>query len=54
VLKGNVLSLTLQTYGCRVIQKALEVIDQEDQTMVAGVCHCLPAWSSVPKGGGVG
>ncbi|GER35187.1 pumilio domain-containing protein [Striga asiatica] len=35
-LIGHVLPLTLQMYGCRVIQKALEVIDVEMQTkMVA-------------------
>ena len=41
VVKGNVLALTLQTYGCRVIQKALEVIDEEDQTMVACMTDCV-------------
>ena len=30
-IKGNVLSLALQMYGCRVIQKALEAIDGDEQ-----------------------
>ena len=29
-LKGNMLSLCLQMYGCRVIQKAMECLDYED------------------------
>lgn len=31
VLKDNILSLSLQMYGCRVIQKALESIDPDQQ-----------------------
>jgi pumilio RNA-binding family len=30
-LEGRVLSLSLQMYGCRVIQKALEVLDSDGQ-----------------------
>lgn len=30
-IKGNVLNLALQMYGCRVIQKALESIDSAQQ-----------------------
>ncbi|GER48954.1 pumilio domain-containing protein [Striga asiatica] len=33
-LIGHVLPLTLQMYGCRVIQKALEVVDTELQTKI--------------------
>ncbi|KAK9127063.1 hypothetical protein Syun_015860 [Stephania yunnanensis] len=31
VLTGNVLTLSLQMYGCRVIQKAIEVVDLDQQ-----------------------
>lgn len=30
-LKGHVLALSLQMYGCRVVQKALEVIEEPQQ-----------------------
>lgn len=30
-IHGNVLKLALQMYGCRVIQKALESLDRENQ-----------------------
>lgn len=30
-IRGNVLTLALQMYGCRVIQKALESIDSSQQ-----------------------
>jgi len=30
-LEGNVLTLAIQMYGCRVIQKALESIEAEQQ-----------------------
>lgn len=30
-IRGNVMNLALQMYGCRVIQKALESIDQIQQ-----------------------
>lgn len=30
-LKGNVMNLALQMYGCRVIQKALESVDETTQ-----------------------
>jgi hypothetical protein len=30
-IKGNVLNLALQMYGCRVIQKALESVSQSTQ-----------------------
>jgi pumilio RNA-binding family len=33
-LIGNVLALSMQMYGCRVIQKALEVISVEQQEKV--------------------
>lgn len=33
-LKGSVLRLGLQTYGCRVIQKAIEVISPNAQLMI--------------------
>lgn len=36
-LRGNVLSLATQMYGCRVIQKALEHIEATDQVGVACV-----------------
>ncbi len=31
-LTGHVLTLSLQMYGCRVVQKALEVIDESQQS----------------------
>ena len=34
VIKGHVLSLSLQMYGCRVIQKALEVLQLEQQRVI--------------------
>lgn len=33
-LTGHVLPLSLQMYGCRVIQKALEVVDIDQQTQM--------------------
>jgi pumilio RNA-binding family len=33
-LVGHVLVLSLQMYGCRVIQKALEVVDVDQQTQL--------------------
>ena len=30
-IRGNVMTLALQMYGCRVIQKALESIDEDSQ-----------------------
>lgn len=33
-IKGSVLRLALQTYGCRVIQKAVEVVSPEHQLMI--------------------
>jgi pumilio RNA-binding family len=33
-LRGHVLSLALQMYGCRVIQKALESISNESQVKI--------------------
>ena len=32
-MKGSVLRLSLQTYGCRVIQKAIEIVSPEHQLM---------------------
>jgi len=34
VVQGHVLALSLQMYGCRVIQKALEVLPLEQQRLV--------------------
>ena len=34
VIKGHVLALSLQMYGCRVIQKALEVLQIEQQRVI--------------------
>ena len=34
-ITGHVLALTLQMYGCRVIQKALEVLPLEQQRVIA-------------------
>jgi len=34
VIQGHVLALSLQMYGCRVIQKALEVLPLEQQRLV--------------------
>lgn len=33
-MKGSVLRLSLQTYGCRVIQKAVEIVAPEHQLMI--------------------
>jgi len=38
-LVGNVLPLTLQMYGCRVIQKALEVVERDQQAAICGELH---------------
>lgn len=37
-IRGHVLSLALQMYGCRVIQKALEFIPSEQQVIVSTPC----------------
>lgn len=37
-IRGNVLSLALQMYGCRVIQKALETISQTEQMELLKGC----------------
>lgn len=34
-IRGHVLSLALQMYGCRVIQKALEFIPPDQQVIVS-------------------
>ena len=34
MIQGHVLALSLQMYGCRVIQKALEVLPLEQQRLV--------------------
>ena len=34
VVQGHVLALSLQMYGCRVIQKSLEVLALEQQRMI--------------------
>ena len=44
--QGHVLNLTLHTYGCRVVQKAIQVFDREDRLMVLAdlrnqVGHCV-------------
>lgn len=36
VIKGNVMNLALQMYGCRVIQKALEAVDPKTQLELLG------------------
>ena len=37
-IRGHVLSLALQMYGCRVIQKALEFIPSDQQVIVCTAC----------------
>ena len=39
MLRGNVVMLSLQTYGCRVMQKAIETLAEDDQVYVC-VCVC--------------
>jgi len=44
--EGNVLALTLHTYGCRVVQKAIQTFSREDRLMVLNelhshVAHCV-------------
>lgn len=43
-LKGEMLVLSTQMYGCRVVQKALECLDNEDTDCVggSGECDLLP------------
>ena len=36
-IRGHVLPLALQMYGCRVIQKALESISSDQQVIVSGL-----------------
>lgn len=40
-IRGHVLSLALQMYGCRVIQKALEFIPSDQQVIVSTL---VPVW----------
>lgn len=40
-LRNHVLPLSLQMYGCRVIQKALETTDSESQVSVFCVLFCF-------------
>lgn len=60
-IRGHVLSLALQMYGCRVIQKALEFIPSDQQVIVSTLVNmtlnksilsqlCC-AWISVEGGG---
>ena len=59
-IRGHVLSLALQMYGCRVIQKALEFIPSEQQVIVSPLpahLHHRARCSNQPrlvKGGGGG
>ena len=43
LLRGNVVMLSLQTYGCRVMQKAIETLVEDDQVYVC-VCVCVGGW----------
>ena len=40
-IRGHVLPLALQMYGCRVIQKALESISSEQQVIVSEISILL-------------
>uniref|UniRef100_A0A671N9V9 PUM-HD domain-containing protein n=1 Tax=Sinocyclocheilus anshuiensis TaxID=1608454 RepID=A0A671N9V9_9TELE len=40
-IRGHVLPLALQMYGCRVIQKALESISSDQQVIVSCLLDCL-------------
>lgn len=35
-IRGHVLQLSLQMYGCRVIQKAIEMLDEDEQLRLVG------------------
>lgn len=39
-IRGHVLPLALQMYGCRVIQKALESISSDQQVIVSEISLC--------------
>jgi len=39
-IRGHVLPLALQMYGCRIIQKALESIPSEMQVSITSCCIC--------------
>lgn len=34
LLKGQIIALSLHTYGCRVVQKALQVLPEEKQVEI--------------------
>lgn len=40
-IRGHVLPLALQMYGCRVIQKALESISSDQQVIVSEISICF-------------
>lgn len=44
-IRGHVLSLALQMYGCRVIQKALEFIPPDQQVIVSQPCIAVFAFT---------
>ena len=39
MLRGNVLGLALQMYGCRVVQKVIEVLRGAEQAAIAAELH---------------
>lgn len=45
-IRGHVLSLALQMYGCRVIQKALEFIPSDQQVIVSAPDSLHTCYSS--------
>uniref|UniRef100_A0AAZ1X5E0 PUM-HD domain-containing protein n=1 Tax=Oreochromis aureus TaxID=47969 RepID=A0AAZ1X5E0_OREAU len=46
-IRGHVLPLALQMYGCRVIQKALESISSDQQVILGQVCGLLSKYQGV-------
>ena len=40
LLRGNVVTLSFQMFGCRVVQKAIESLAGDDQVCVWCVCVC--------------
>ena len=50
LLRGNVVTLSLQTYGCRVVQKAIESLTGDDQVCICVLFVCvyvLGGWPAV-------
>ncbi len=41
LLRGNVVTLSFQMFGCRVVQKAIESLAGDDQVCVCCVCVCV-------------